>query len=165
MNCEKVKAQLSTYLDGEVTGKEACFITEHIAVCDDCSQEEQLLRKSSELLKHWENPPVPDGFCEALLARAENESRQPRRTIINAVRPLAGPRARIKMAFCGAVVLLMCIGIVLFTRPSLKKAPMVEPLPSIVEFPRQNVDEAAQGSENSIRYTTMAEIKIAGMWR
>lgn len=165
MNCEKVRTRLSEYVDGEVTGKEACSIAEHIAVCVDCSQEEQLLRKTSELLRHWENPPAPDGFCEALLARAENAPRRPRGSIINAVRPLAGPRVRIKMAFYGAAVMLLCIGIVLFTRSPLKKAPMVEPLPTIIESPLQNVGETVQGSENSIRYTTMAEIKIAGMWK
>lgn len=172
MDCEKVKAQLSAYIDGEVAGKDAAFIREHIAICVDCSQEEQSLRKTSELLRYWENTPAPDGFCEALLAKAENISCRPRRSIVHAVRPLAGPRALIKMAVYGAAVLLLCVGVIFFARSPLRKAPMVEPLPTqaaeAVSEPAhtmpQNTDDTLQARPYT-RYTTMAEMKVAGMWR
>jgi anti-sigma factor RsiW len=166
MDCEKVKAQLSAYIDGEVAEKDAASIKEHIAICADCSQEEQLLRKTSELLRHWENTPAPDGFCEALLAKAENISHRPRRSIVHAVRPLAGPRALIKMVAYGAAVLLLCVGVIFFARlRSQTRAPMVEPLPTQIESVSQKMDDTVQSFENLTRYTTMAEMKVAGMWK
>ena len=165
MNCEKIKALLSAYVDGEATDKESRLIREHIAICDDCRSEEQSLHRTSEILKHWGNTPAPDGFCEALLAKAGNVTRQPRRSIIDAVRPLAGPRAIIRVAVYGATVVLLCIAVILLARPPLRRASMVEPLPTISESPLQNLDETAQGSEGFLEYTTMAEIKVKGMWK
>ena len=165
MNCEKIKALLSVYVDGEATEKEARLIREHIAVCADCKQEEQSLYRTSEMLKNWGNTPAPDGFCEALLAKAENVSRRPRRSIIDAVRPLAGPRAIIRVAVYGATVVLLCVAVILLARPPLRRASMVEPLPTISESTPQNLDETAQGSEGFLEYTTMAEIKVKGLWK
>jgi anti-sigma factor RsiW len=160
MNCEKIKALLSAYVDGEVTEKEARLIREHIAVCADCKQEEQSLYRTSEMLKHWGNTPAPDGFCEALLAKAENVTRRPRRSIIDAVRPLAGPRAIIRVAVYGATFVLLCVAVILLARPPLRRASMVEPLPTISESTLQNLDETAQGSESFL-----AEIKVKGLWK
>ena len=168
MNCEKVKEQLSAYIDGALAEKSAAFISSHIAVCAECSQEEQSLRKTSEMLRHWENVPAPDGFCETLLAKAEaeNVAVRSRRTIIDAVRPLAGPRALIKMAVYGVAVLLLCVGVIFFARSPLRKAPMVEPLPSYADSASQGMDNDTQTlAENSPRYTTVAEMKVAGMWK
>ena len=46
MNCEKIKAQLSVYIDGEMSEKDAVAIREHIAACTDCAQAD---RKSTRL--------------------------------------------------------------------------------------------------------------------
>ena len=164
MDCEKVKVQLSAYIDGEVSEKDAALIRDHIAICADCAQEEQLLLKTSQLLRNWENVPAPDGFCEALLAKAENISRQPRRSIINAVRPFAGPRALIRVAIYGAVVLLLFVGVILFVRSPSRKASMVEPLPTQIESASQGTNNTIEDFEESPRYTTMAEIKVVGIW-
>lgn len=166
MNCEKVKSQLSAYIDGELAEKHATSTREHIAICAECRQEEQSLRKTSELLRNWENVPAPDGFCEALLAKAEDISLLPRRSIIHAVRPLAGPRALIKVAVYGAaVLLLLCVGIIFFARPPLTRAPMVEPLPTQAEVATRKTSDTIQAFESLSRYTTMAEIKVAGIWK
>ena len=117
------------------------------------------------MLKHWGNTPAPDGFCEALLAKAEDVTRRPRRSIIDAVRPLAGPRAIIRVAVYGATFVLLCVAVILLARPPLRRASMVEPRPTISESTLQNLDETAQGSESFLEYTTMAEIKVKGLWK
>jgi len=188
MNCEKTKSQLSAYIDGEVSERDAAFIMEHIAICSDCNQEEQSLRRTSQLLGYWEEVRAPDGFCEALLARVESapsHTASKRLTlklwrVIHAFRPLAGPRALIKVAAYGAAVLLLCVGVIFFTRLPLRRASMVEPLPIQTESawhdttlgsPSARNSEyndlttrSSKASEGSPRYTTMAEIKVAGIW-
>ncbi len=164
MNCEKIKAQLSVYIDGEMSEKDAYAMREHIAACTDCAQEELLLRKTSRLIRSWESIPAPDGFCEVLLAKADNLSRQPRRSIIDAVRPLAGPGVLIKGTVYGAAVLLLCVAVIFVTKLPLKRAPTVEPLPPQTESVAQNTDDVPQILEDSPTYTTMAEIKVSGIW-
>jgi putative zinc finger protein len=164
MNCEKIKAQLSVYIDGEMSEKDAVAMREHIAACNDCAQAELLLRKTSRLIRSWENIPAPDGFCEVLLAKADNLSRQPRRSIIDAVRPLAGPGVLIKGTVYGAAVLLLCVAVIFFTKLPLKRTPTVEPLPTQTEPVTQNTDDTPQILEDSLTYTTMAEIKVSGIW-
>ncbi len=162
MDCEKIEAQLSAYIDGEMPEKDATAIGEHIATCSDCAQAEQVLRKTSRLLKSWENVPAPDVFCEALLAKAETMSRQPRRSIFDAVRPFAGPGALVRVAVYGAAVLLLCVAVILFTKLPLRRVPSAEPLPTQAEFALQDMDDAS--SEDSLKYTTMAEMKVSGIW-
>ncbi len=164
MNCEKVKAQLSAYIDGEATEDDATVIKGHIAVCADCAQAERLLRKTSQLLKSWENVPAPDGFCEALLVKAESMSRRPRRSLIPAVRPFAGPGAFVRVAVYGAAVLLLCVAFLFFTKLPLRKAPSVEPLPTQTQFVSQEIDDTTSVLEDSLKYTTMAEMKVAAIW-
>ena len=164
MDCEEVKAQLSAYIDNEVTAEEAALIREHISICPDCEQEEQLLRRTSELLENWRDVPAPDGFCEALLAKAEDISHQPRRIIAHAIRPWAFPRAFIKATFSGAAILFLCLGVIFFSRLSSRKPTIIEPLPTKIESVSQKMDDTIQTSDDLPIYTTMAEIKIAGMW-
>jgi len=163
MDCEKVKAQLSAYIDDELSDRNAALIRDHIETCADCYQEEQLLRKTSELLKNWENVQAPDGFCEALLAKAEEVSRLPRRSIANAVRPLAGPRVFAKVAFCGAALLFLCVIVFFSVKSPFKRSPLVEPLPTLVSPVLQKTDDTTQAADSLTRYTTMAEVKIAGI--
>ena len=163
MNCEKIKAQLSAYIDGEASEDDATVIREHIAICADCSQAERLLRKTSQLLKSWENVPAPDGFCETLLAKAENMSRRPRRSFIHAVRPFAGPGALVRVAVYGAAVLLLCIAVIFFTKLPLRRAPSVEPPPTPLSI-SQEINGTVPVLEDSPKYTTMAEMKVAAIW-
>ncbi len=164
MNCDKIKNQLSVYIDGEVSEKDAVAIREHIAVCNDCAQAELLLRKTSRLIRSWESIPAPDGFCEALLAKADNVSRQPRRSIFNVVRPLAGPGALVRVAVYGAAVLLLCVAVIFFTKLPLRRAPTAEPLPTQTGSAMQDENNTAQISDDSLKYTTMAEMKVARIW-
>ena len=165
MNCDKVKAQLSAYIDGETSEKDATAVGEHLAICSDCAQAEQQFRMTSRSLKSWEDVPAPEGFCEALLAKAENMSRQPRRSIFDAVRPLAGPGVLVRVAVYGAAVLLLCVAVIFFTKLPLRRAPTAEPLPTQIESALQNADDAAQIFDDSLRYTTMAEMKVARAWK
>jgi anti-sigma factor (TIGR02949 family) len=165
MNCEKIKDQLSAYIDGEMPEEDATAIKKHIAVCADCAQEEQLLRKTSQMVRRWGDVPAPDGFCEALLVKAANMSRRPRRSFLFAVRPFAGPGAFVRVAVYGAAVLLLCVAVIFFTRLPLRKAPSVEPLPIQTEpalSALQEVDEPI--AEDSPKYTTMANMKVAAIW-
>lgn len=164
MNCENIKVQLSAYIDGEAPEKDAVTIGKHIAICADCAQAEQQLRMTSQLLKNWDHVSAPDGFCEALLARAENMSRQPRRSIFDAVRPLAGPGALVRATVYGTMVLLLCVAVIFFTKLPLRRAPTAEPLSIQTESALQNADDDIQISDNSLRYTTMAEMRVAKIW-
>ena len=164
MNCDKIKAQLSAYIDGALPEKDATAVGDHLTVCSDCAQGEQQLRKTSRLLKSWEEVPAPEGFCETLLAKAETMSRQSRRSIFDAVRPLAGPGALFRAAVYGAAVLLLCVAVIFFTRLPLRKAPSAEPLPTQTESALQNADDTIQIFDDSLRYTTMAEMKVARAW-
>ena len=162
MDCEKIKAQLSAYIDGEMPEKDATAIREHIANCSDCEQAEQELRKTSRLLRSWENIPAPEVFCEALLAKAEIMSRQPRRSIFSAVRPSAGPGALVRVAVYGAAVLLLCVAVIFFTKLPMGRAPSAEPPPTQSGVVLQDMDDAS--SKDSPTYTTMAEMKVLGTW-
>ncbi len=164
MNCEKIRSQLSPYIDGELNDKESFFIREHISICPDCRQEEETLRKTSYLMRNWESMPTPDDFCEALLAKAENMSRQSWRSAVLAVRPFAGPKAFIKVAIYGAAVLLLCSVITIFAITPFKKTPMVEPHSLQIEAAKHTVDKNTQDSVSLPKYTTMAEIKVLGIW-
>lgn len=164
MNCEEVKVQLSAYIDGETSEEDTNVIDEHIAVCNDCAQTEQALRRSSQMLKSWENVPAPEGFCEAVLARAETMSRRSRRGIFNMVRPFAGPGAFVRVAICGAVVLLLSVAVVSLVKLPLKKAPLVEPSTVQSEIALQESDDNIQIPEDSFTYTTIAEIRGAQTW-
>ncbi len=165
MNCEKIKAQLSAYIDGEASKRHSVLIRKHLAACADCRYEEQSLREASRLLKNWEDVRTPDGFCEAVLAKAENVSRSPQRSIIiNAVRPLAGPRSLIKVTAYGMAVLLLCVGVIFFARPPLKRATTVEPHPPRIESASYEINDVTETFENSPKYTTMARMKVAQIW-
>jgi len=125
MNCEDLQSRLSAYIDGEVSAEEAELIREHLSICSDCAHEEELLCRTSDFLSRWKNLRAPDGFCEALLAKADDPSFRPRRIIRYAVRPFADPKAFVKMAFYGAAVLLLCVGVIFFASLPFERTPMV----------------------------------------
>lgn len=164
MNCEEIKVQLSAYIDDEMSEEDANVINEHIAACADCAQAEQSLRRASRMLRSWENVPAPEGFCEAVLARAETMSRRSRRGIFSMVRPFAGPGAFVRVAICGAVVLLLSVAVVSLVKLPLKKAPLVEPSSVQTEIALQDADDTIQIPEDSVTYTTMAEIRGEQVW-
>lgn len=163
MNCEKIISQLSSYIDGELNEKESFFIREHLFMCPDCRHEEELLRKTSFLLRNWQSMSIPDDFCKTVLAKAEDVPRQSWRSIIHAVRPLAGPKAFIRVAILGATALLLCL-VIIFAITPLRKTPLVEPHPIPIETAQHKIDRNVQDSDVSPKYTTMAEIKVLGIW-
>ena len=163
MNCEKIKSQLSSYIDGELNEKESFFIREHLSICPDCCHEEELLRKTSFLIRSYEGMSLSNGFCETVLAKAENVPLQSRRSVIPAVRPFAGPKAFIKVAFYGAGVLLLCL-LIIFAITPLRKTPTVEPPPTYIETAKHTIDKNNQNPMTSPKYTTMAEMKVLGIW-
>ena len=165
MNCEKAKSQLSAYMDGQLSEKDAVAIRRHISICSDCSEELLSLYKTSELLDYWESFRAPDGFCEALLAKAEGISHQPHRSIRDAVRPLADPSAFLKVAIYGVAVLVLLLGFFFFVELPLRRSSTVEPLPTITKAHLQPAHNVFQIDESEPEYTTMAEVKTAGIWR
>ena len=50
MNCRRVNALLSAYLDGELTGFEMLQIRDHIARCSDCREEQESLQSIKSML-------------------------------------------------------------------------------------------------------------------
>lgn len=51
MNCEGVRAELSAYVDGELTRDEGKMIESHLAVCDDCRLYYEQLARLGALVK------------------------------------------------------------------------------------------------------------------
>ncbi|MBM3210895.1 hypothetical protein FJZ33_01660 [Candidatus Poribacteria bacterium] len=164
MNCNKIKSQLSSYIDGELSEKESFFIREHLLICQDCHQEEEILRKTSHLVKRWENIPAPDSFHQVLLAKADKISHQPQGSTIHAVRPFTGPRWVIKVAFYGVAVLLLFLLIYSFTTSPQRETPSVEPHPIYANMRNNMQEKNIQNPEDLPIYTTMAKIKVLGIW-
>jgi predicted anti-sigma-YlaC factor YlaD len=66
MKCSEVKRRLSAFLDGEVSEKEALFISEHLKSCDLCRKEFELLSQVSEILEVMDKVKVSPFFMTRL---------------------------------------------------------------------------------------------------
>lgn len=63
MNCGRVQALLSAYVDREVTGHEMMEIRHHLHQCEACREEESGLRQIKEMMNRV-SVPEPDGCFE-----------------------------------------------------------------------------------------------------
>ncbi len=73
MNCRKIKMLLSSYIDGELTKKEADIVKEHIKICHLCRQEIEDLKKIKRLFSYKEKIKLPPFFETRLFNRIYKE--------------------------------------------------------------------------------------------
>ena len=69
MNCRQAKELLIPFLDGELPAQLQAEVEEHLAACDDCARERDLLAASWRSLERYETPKVSAGFTVNLMAR------------------------------------------------------------------------------------------------
>lgn len=68
-NCSRVRPLLSRYLDGELSGREMELLKRHLADCEHCRQEYELLRQNERLLQRLDVPEISPYFTTRTLAR------------------------------------------------------------------------------------------------
>lgn len=78
MKCKSARKVLTDYVDGLLDTEDAQAVEKHLAVCDDCRREADMLRKVLNLLgkAKVEYPPAPvwDSFIPDLHRRIEREA-------------------------------------------------------------------------------------------
>ena len=80
-DCKKIQNDLTAYLDGELTEKQARLVSGHLKTCPLCRQEIETLRQSLALVLEWkEIEPSADFdrvFWKKVAAYEERQSRKP----------------------------------------------------------------------------------------
>lgn len=66
MNCRSVQQSLSAYIDQELSGREMLLIRSHVLECEQCSAEEEEIRRLKGLLTNAPMVEPPDGFEQRL---------------------------------------------------------------------------------------------------
>ncbi len=106
MNCRNTRAQLSRYLDGEMSVTERGRIENHVNACELCRNALERLQCVSEALSRLPAAPeVPQGFAEQLRGLAAQ--RVPVQPSIVSFRDLLMP----PMRFAAAAVLMLGLGL------------------------------------------------------
>lgn len=71
MNCTKVTALLSAYIDGELTGAEMLEIRRHISSCSDCEREMESIKFIKRALSDLPAVQPREGFEDMIFARLD----------------------------------------------------------------------------------------------
>lgn len=114
MTCERVRAQLTGYLDGELDSDAGTMVRGHLRTCEACrsiSADEAVLRDGLRSLPPVDPPSSLWAGVQARLAAVEvAESKRPawRRALVRWQRLLPAPR----FAIAGALVAAAAIGVV-----------------------------------------------------
>lgn len=147
MTCERVRAQLTSYLDGELDGDAGTVVRGHLRTCEACraiAADEAVLRDGLRSLPPVDPPASLWAGVQAQLAAEEvAESKRPawRRALQRWQRMLPAPR----VAFAGALVAAAAIGVIYWkTRPAGdESAPIVKKDdhvgPRMVEIPAPKI--------------------------
>jgi anti-sigma factor RsiW len=69
LNCSRVLARLSAYMDGEMTGAESLQVREHLSLCADCERELAKLQAVKDALACLRPVEPPFGLEERLSAK------------------------------------------------------------------------------------------------
>jgi anti-sigma factor RsiW len=86
-----IRAHLSDYLEGDLSGRERSRIDAHLEDCTDCDRELNELRATVSLLRRLPEPPLPPGIGSAVMTRiALGEGREAR--VLPLFRRAAEPR-------------------------------------------------------------------------
>lgn len=116
MTCERVRAQLTSYLDGELDGDAGTVVRGHLRTCEACramSADEAVLRDGLRSLPPVDPPSSLWAGVQAQLAAEEvAESRRPawRRALARWQRFVPAPR----VAIGGAMVAAAAIGVIVW---------------------------------------------------
>jgi hypothetical protein len=79
--CKKIRKFLSSYLDGELVGKDKVDFEDHLEQCKDCSETTQQVQKLTKLLPKLSRPSTSPDFNEVLRARIRIENTKSRRQL------------------------------------------------------------------------------------
>ena len=111
MTCDKIREQLTAYLDGELEGDRGTPVRGHLRTCEACRQvatDEAALRDGLRALPPLDPPPSLWANVQAQLAAAEvRESQRPAwRRALSRWAPLA-PRFGMALGACAAATVLL----------------------------------------------------------
>jgi len=68
MQCRRVQARLSAFLDGEIPPREARAVEAHLKACDRCREEREALERTIRMVRELGVEPAPDDLCDRVLA-------------------------------------------------------------------------------------------------
>jgi anti-sigma factor RsiW len=111
VTCEKIREQLTAYLEGELEGDRGTAVRGHLRTCEACRQcatDEAALRDGLRALPPLEPPPALWAAVQAQLAAAEvRESQRPAwKRALSRWAPLA-PRFGMALGACAAATVLL----------------------------------------------------------
>ncbi len=132
MNCRNAQAKLSALLDGELPGREALMVREHLLRCGRCSEEWRALRALKLALSGLPDVEPPAGLEERLIAAVRRQS-SPARSV-----RLWLPAAAAVAAACATLILLNLRS----DEPAVASKPL-PPVPASFEVDRDQAYVAA----------------------
>jgi negative regulator of sigma E activity len=157
MTCERVRAQLTSYLDGELDGDAGTVVRGHLRTCEGCratAADEATLRDGLRSLPPLEPPASMWAGVQARLAAEEvAESKRPswRRALARWGHWLPTPR----VAVAGAFVAAAAIGVIYWkTRPPAEDAPQ---LVRTIEVPMPKIAPDVPKAPPKPNCTTVAD--------
>lgn len=113
----RIPRQLSAYLDGELAPAEMTEVGDHLAGCAACQASLEDLRAAKRLLGALPAPDLPQGFADAVWARAG------RRSYRRSGRPWVWwPRPAVALAAVALALVLVAVPVVRGHRDRLRAA-------------------------------------------
>ena len=115
MTCFGVRALLSAYLDGAVTGKEMFGITQHIESCAKCNQEFASLRRTQSLLAKVGRAQAPADLSLKLRLAISREAARKRQPVFGSLGLRLSNALRVFMvpATAGVVATIAIFGLLM----------------------------------------------------
>lgn len=124
MGCQEVRSLLSEYLDGEIPASEGGMVKEHLAECEDCARELEMLRGTAKLLFSVGEIEPPDGLL-ACIEAATIRRRTVRRRLRAALDPLFRLPVYARWTAASAAVAALAIAVVM--HPGIREPLAVKP--------------------------------------
>jgi anti-sigma factor RsiW len=120
MNCRSVQKHLSAFADGGLPGFRRRAVASHLEECPACRISLSSLHDLNRILQEDAAPPVPEGFCVRVLARATRTERAPEGSfgwlldpMIDALGKMSIP---MRLAACGTVLAASLVGVLMAER-------------------------------------------------
>ena len=76
MECEKVRDQFSSLLEGDLNPIEEKIVRDHLVSCAECRKELERFEKTMHWLHSIEEVEVPDGFLSGIYKKMEGRKRK-----------------------------------------------------------------------------------------
>jgi len=124
MGCQEVRSLLSEYLDGEISAREGGMVKDHLAECEDCARELEILRGTAKLLLSVGEVEPPDGLL-ACIEAATIRRRTVRRRLRAALDPLFRLPVYARWTAASAAAAVLAIAVVL--HPGIRGPLVVKP--------------------------------------